>query len=149
MFEQIIFELFFITLQQLDTDWHRLGMGSNEETMKMVEISTDHSFISEIIIDKVSAFHSGIISCRPKRWPTTNTDYLKEDNLQFNLKVLNIIPATVDLLRTNLVGEKLEFRPGKNVSFVCPALGNPIPAIRWMKDGQPIDFNLQVKSSSF
>ena len=125
-------------------------MGRHEETLKVIESSTDHSLISEIKIEKLSEFHSGIVSCRPKRLPTLNTDsFLKEDSLQFNLKVSDIIPASVDLLQTNLLGETTKFWVGKNVSFACPATGNPSPTILWMKDGKTIDFETQVPKVKF
>jgi len=124
--------------------WHLLGNGHFEETMKVVESWTNHSFLSEIFIDNISHHHAGIFWCRPKPWSNKIEEENLAEELQFSLKVLEIIPASVDHSQTNLVGEKINFRPGKTVIFKCPTYGNPVPTISWTKDEKPINLKSQV-----
>ena len=60
----------------------------------------------------------GIYECYPKPWPGINALLPNETiatlpndevNLVFNLKVLEIIKPSIDLLRTNLIGEKVNY----------------------------------------
>jgi hypothetical protein len=58
----------------------------------------------------------GVYECHPKPWPGNNallpnqtiaTLPKDEDNLAFNFKVLEIINPSIDPLRTNLIGDKV------------------------------------------
>jgi hypothetical protein len=113
--------------------------------MKVNESWTDYSLLSDIFIDNVAHHHAGNFWCRPKPWSNNLTDQEEsEEKLEFHLKVSDIVPASVDLSRTNLFGDTIDFRAGKNVTFKCPTNGNPVPSISWMKDGKPINFLSQV-----
>ena len=120
--------------QVSESDWHLLGLGSDEDCFKKFASST-----GQIRIENVSRRHSGTFLCRG-----IMTGNVGSHDARFRLKVSEIVPARVDLFRTNLLDERLIFRPGDNLTLRCPAIGSPKPETDWFKDGQKIDLVSQV-----
>lgn len=56
-----------------------LGLGYKEETMKIIETSSVHSFWSEIEISSVAHHHAGTFACRPKPWSSMDGNQTSEE----------------------------------------------------------------------
>ncbi|XP_043555476.1 hemicentin-1 [Chiloscyllium plagiosum] len=78
------------------------------------------------------------------RYSCVVTNAAGEDSKNFNLNVL-VPPSIVNEDKI----EDLKIKEKQSITFTCEASGNPVPQIKWMKDGQPLteDQQHQILSS--
>ncbi|XP_072429742.1 hemicentin-1 isoform X3 [Chiloscyllium punctatum] len=78
------------------------------------------------------------------RYSCVVTNAAGEDSKSFNLNVL-VPPSIVNEDKI----EDMKIKENQSITFTCEASGNPVPQIKWMKDGQPLteDQQHQILSS--